>query len=347
MWKDSERWWNGGTMMPKGISSPLVNADCPVTECIFTSDGSLINQSDVVVFYAQTMKDFPLIRNYQQRFVFAQLESPITHDLSSILNDNRVRFGYFNWTMTYRWDSDIVHRGEYGYMVTKSNHTGMGIRARILNSWSNQMDYLLPQTDHKVAKNFHFIDKIIKKKTKLVAWFVSHCTTPIRREEYVRQLSRYVTIDIFGACNNRKCPTNCDEMLRTHYKFYLAFENSWCHDYVTEKFYRPLIHNTVPIVLGGANYSRFAPPHSYINARDFNSPRELAQYLLLLNKTDTLYAAYFEWKEQFDVLLVDNYGLCELCQMAHNAILPSKSYRDIKKWWVDGGRCEKNTKLYF
>jgi alpha-1,3-fucosyltransferase len=45
---------------------------------------------------------------------------------------------------------------------------------------------------------------------------------------------------------------------------------------VKEKFYRPLKYDRVPIVLGGANYNRFAPPHSYINAKDFKSPKELA-----------------------------------------------------------------------
>ena len=68
--------------------------------------------------------------------------------------------------------------------------------------------------------------------------------------------------------------------------FYLAFENSICNDYVTEKFFRGLqviIANldgpwenqdsqapVVPIVLGGANYSALAPNHSFIHVDDFN-----------------------------------------------------------------------------
>ena len=68
--------------------------------------------------------------------------------------------------------------------------------------------------------------------------------------------------------------------------FYLAFENSICNDYVTEKFFRGLqvtIGNldnigpkqncqapVVPIVLGGANYSALAPNHSFIHVDDFN-----------------------------------------------------------------------------
>ena len=37
--------------------------------------------------------------------------------------------------------------------------------------------------------------------------------------------------------------------------FYLAFENSKCDDYVTEKFFATAKMDIVPIVMGGSNYS--------------------------------------------------------------------------------------------
>jgi hypothetical protein len=52
----------------------------------------------------------------------------------------------------------------------------------------------------------------------------------------------------------------------------MSFENSFYPDYVTEKFYRAVEMGTVSVVFGGLNYSLFAPPHSYINARDFQTP---------------------------------------------------------------------------
>jgi alpha-1,3-fucosyltransferase len=104
--------------------------------------------------------------------------------------------------------------------------------------------------------------------------------------------------------------------------------------------YRPLLYDTVPTVMGGANYNKFAPPHSFINVRDFESPRDLANYLLMLNETDDVYAKYFEWKANFEVIQEVNFGLCDLCRMAHDHTLQPKSYHDIKKWWVDEGGCE-------
>ena len=64
---------------------------------------------------------------------------------------------------------------------------------------------------------------------------------------------------------------NLDGMLEQDYKFYLSFENSICVDYVTEKFYNALLFNTVPVVYGGADYSRLAPNMSYIDIRNYGS----------------------------------------------------------------------------
>ena len=63
-----------------------------------------------------------------------------------------------------------------------------------------------------------------------------------------------------------------DEMIERNYKFYLAFENSICRDYATEKLYNALLFHTVPIVYGGADYKAIGlPSNSYIDVRNFNS----------------------------------------------------------------------------
>ena len=67
-----------------------------------------------------------------------------------------------------------------------------------------------------------------------------------------------------------------------HYWFYLAFENSNCPDYITEKLWRILDLPVVPIVMGGGNYRRDAPPHSVIDVNDFPHVKALASYLNFL-----------------------------------------------------------------
>ena len=57
----------------------------------------------------------------------------------------------------------------------------------------------------------------------------------------------------------------------------------------------------IPVVLNGANMSRVAPPHSYINVRDFNSAEELAHYLHMVDQDDKLFASYFWWRDYYTV----------------------------------------------
>ena len=72
-------------------------------------------------------------------------------------------------------------------------------------------------------------------------------------------------------------------------------------DYVTEKFFNLLPYNVIPVVLNGANMTRVAPPHSFINVRDFNTTEELANYLHRLDQDDKLFASYFWWRDYYTV----------------------------------------------
>jgi alpha-1,3-fucosyltransferase len=48
-------------------------------------------------------------------------------------------------------------------------------------------------------------------------------------------------------------------MLREDYKFGLAFENSLCTDYVSDKLYTALENGVLPVVYGEADYRAYAP----------------------------------------------------------------------------------------
>ena len=86
------------------------------------------------------------------------------------------------------------------------------------------------------------------------------------------------------------------------YMFYLTFENCLCEDYITEKTFRPLNYEIIPVVLGGGNYSRDMPPHSVINAKDFNSPKDLADFLINLAADEQRYRSYFKWKTHYRII---------------------------------------------
>ena len=59
----------------------------------------------------------------------------------------------------------------------------------------------------------------------------------------------------------------------------------------------------IPVVFNGANMSAIAPPHSYINAEDFSSVEQLAEYLHLVARNDSLFASYFWWRDYYKPLV--------------------------------------------
>lgn len=179
---------------------------------------------------------------------------------------------------------------------------------------------------------------------------VSHCNTHSQRETYVKELSKHIDVDIYGGCGNLPCALDvlhhsdpqCYDMLESNYKFYLSFENSLCPDYVTEKFFKIMAHDILPVVYGAADYTKHAPPHSFIDAGKWK-PRELAAYLKLLDANDALYDEYFWWKDhyrvEFSVNDMSRHGFCDFCQKLHEPAI-SKSYKELASEWGDGNQCK-------
>ncbi len=92
------------------------------------------------------------------------------------------------------------------------------------------------------------------------------------------------------------------------------------------------------MVLGSGNYSNIAPAKSYINAQDFETPQKLAEYLQYLDKNETAYAEYFEWKKYFKVAWRDSI-FCQLCKALNDDKMPVKTYTSISKWWFLESNC--------
>ena len=156
-------------------------------------------------------------------------------------------------------------------------------------------------------------------KTKLVAWQVSNCG-PQLRLNYVKEFEKHIHVNVSGRCaisfenNAGQCPRNkhseCQKML-SEYKFYLAFENSFCTDYVTEKYWSAIDRESVPIVMGDSDPGSMIPG-SFIDVNNFKSMKEFAGYLIFLDNNDKEYKHYFDWKNKYHKPYVSFY--CKMCQ---------------------------------
>jgi glycoprotein 3-alpha-L-fucosyltransferase len=143
-------------------------------------------------------------------WIFYSLESPLS-------TPNYVRVdNIFNWTATYRQDSTIPIPYDKWSPFDKD-------RA------SNIRPYV------------HVRDHASITKTKLAAIFMSNCESANNRLRYITEITSYIAVDVYGSCGNKSCSRDnhdkCLEMLQKEYKFYLAFENANCPEYITEKLF--------------------------------------------------------------------------------------------------------------
>lgn len=102
-----------------------------------------------------------------------------------------------------------------------------------------------------------------------------------------------------------------------------------------------LAADVVPIVFGGADYTEFAPPGSYIDALSFATPKHLADHLLWLDRNPYAYNRYFDWKRGYlAVVKRVEFYVCELCLKLMDPDQPPKTYDDIDGWWNGQGQCK-------
>lgn len=78
-------------------------------------------------------------------------------------------------------------------------------------------------------------------------------------------------------------------------------------------------YDLVPVVLGAhkKDYNYAAPPDSFIHVEDFQSPKELADYLLFLHTNETAYNKYFEWQDTGQFINHWKYFFCRICALVH------------------------------
>ena len=294
-------WFN----MPPWMTSHDFMSLCDYKNCNVTQDRGLIKKVSAVLFCVihPGMGYIPPLnhteRDPDQAWVFYGLESPFNYHFSDYTS--RHWRNTFNWSMTYRTDSDVQE--SYG---------------------------LLRTLDTPIKRDY---DKIFQEKTKFGVWIVSHCLTQSKREVFVREMQKYVAVDIYGMCGQRF--SSDVETLVKEYKFFLSFENSLCPDYVTEKFFKYFGLNIIQVVRGGVDYDSLLPNDTFINTAKFPDVKTFTQFLSDVGSDKERYVNYLRRKDAYEAdteKFTYNNAMCNLCRKLNHKKSYRKSYGDIHNY---------------
>ena len=190
-----------------------------------------------------------------------------------------------------------------------------------------------------------------------ITWFVSNCNAPSGRDEYVTEMQKVTKVDIFGKCSGTldlSKQTADERQTLSDYKFYVAFENSKCPEYATEKVHKILNlgiwdNPPVPIVMGPNKswYETHLPRQSFIHVDDFDNPKELGQYLVYLGSNDDVYFEYLKWRRYYQHTR-DSTMRCKLCDMLVNNKLNQEKQvviSDFMAFWKKT-ECDRNITFF-
>ncbi|XP_053385727.1 glycoprotein 3-alpha-L-fucosyltransferase A-like [Mercenaria mercenaria] len=280
---------------------------CRYSNCKMSYDRTDANRSHAVIFDGRFMPpNLNFTRPDGQIWIFAAHEAPIHYYKGGDWWYKNKQYT-FNWTMTYNKDNTDIFL-PYGEILKHKN---------------------------EIKRNFKSL-ALSKNKTLLI--ITSRCQTDSKRMEYVEELKKYVDVDVLGRCGKKwNCGIphihdDCFQILNTSYKFYLAFENSICHQYFTEKFYENFNYDLIMLVRGG--YKEEAKTlFPYIATADFKSIEDLGTYLKNLSVDE--YAELLKRKSQFyspSYSKVYQRALCDICERMNNQNKYSKTIENIKEW---------------
>ena len=273
----------------------------------YTSDRKYMSKADIVEFHdADTvLRDLPPKAFPEQLFMVLTWESPIRGH--SHLQDDGL-MGQYNLLRSYRLDSDLVMR-------------------------------YFPKCIMELMKTP--VVNETQRRGDAVMFLTSNCESDNGRERYIQQLMGHAEVHSYGRClHNRNFDTGeAEEQQIRRYRFYIAMENSNCHDYVSEKLSRGWMNGVIPVVTsyhGNPDYRKFSPNnHSYLDIKDYESPEHLARELKAIAKDRQRFESFLTYRDA---------KAHDISQQFRSSFLPPLN-GDPEGWCDLAGRMQDNKTL--
>nr|XP_054757306.1 4-galactosyl-N-acetylglucosaminide 3-alpha-L-fucosyltransferase 9-like [Lytechinus pictus] len=226
------------------------------------------------------------------------------HMISDITPDPSQTWIYFSTESPYRasrWAQPFdIASLKYHILMTYNREADIPIPF----GYYREFDNTTATTDDTVMS-----DAFFGNRTGLLSWVATNCKEVYwPRVPFIQKILEEIPLDDYGACGHKQCLPRRSEAcnrLFASYKFFLAIPNSECRDYITEKFWMiSLLYGAVPLVLGAPkkDYEQVAPPNSFVHIGDFEDVKDLAEFLLKVDRDETLYRKFHDWRRRGEVV---------------------------------------------
>ncbi|XP_046970842.1 alpha-(1,3)-fucosyltransferase C-like [Vanessa cardui] len=308
--------------------TPFFENRCTYTNCFLTGDKYLLNEDytkfDAVIFDVHQLqvwdvKNLPISRSLHQKYIFYGKVSSEDFPICSAYSNK-----YFNWTWSYKLDSDIVSP-----FIEVRDFDGNVVAPKLNVNWEPKMSVISEAVKEQ-----------LKQKKKAIAWINKKCQSRDNRMVFAKRLQiafkqSSLDFDIYG-CGKLVCSRkSCLETIKRDYYFYFSPEDSNMDDYVSAGVLTAYDQFAVPIVYGGANYSKFLPEASYINAGTTSIDKlvALVEYII---RNPNIYYNFHRWRNHYVISETEKFnGICEVCEYLNDlskfGVVSIKS--NFRRWW--------------
>ncbi len=227
-----------------------------------------------------------------------------THDLVRVENNPDILiyscFGEQHYTYTDYDCVKIFFTGEN--LIPDFNECDYGMGFHFLDFGDRYLRCPLyarhPDFMNVIARE-QFTQENLAKKTAFCNFVFSNGRADPKRDSFFHALSKYKKVQSAG--NHLRNTESFDipgkpsengrrriEFLAGH-KFTIAFENSECPGYTTEKIVDAFSARTIPIYWGNPRIVEDFNPDSFINTYDFEDQRSLVEEVARIDKDDARY----------------------------------------------------------
>ncbi|XP_061197104.1 alpha-(1,3)-fucosyltransferase C-like [Saccostrea echinata] len=262
---------------------------CSTTyNCFVSQNVEDFQNSIAVIFNIETLPKSPPQKIKNQFWIFHSME-PATLMKRPARHWN----GLFDYTMSFRSHSDIFR--PYGSIKRRQK---------------------------ELERNY---SDVFRKKTLDAVWMSGHCPVPSKRRALAQEIGKHIHVDLFGECGTQMCGiatslfSECLANVSRDYKFYLAFENTICPDYTTEKLFNLYLYELeiIPVVNGPSNVADYLPNGTYIDALRFATVKDLANMLIDIGSSEEKYTNYLKEKDKYyevgnEEIFSD--AICKICE---------------------------------